>query len=195
MTKVLLLVDLQLEYFPGGGQPLPHIAAATENAAKVLAHFRAAKAPIIHVMHDTGLREGVFAQTSKTWRLHESVETQIGETVIVKNHPNAFRLSWLNATLQSLNMTELVIVGAQTQLCIDSTARCAVDFGYSTTVVGDACAAGDLEWDGVKIPAEQVQHTFLAALGAVLKVAKTAEVLAAPVVDPTPKPVGPVFKA
>lgn len=185
MSKVLLIVDLQEEYFADGGVPLPHIQPAAENVGRLLAYFRDAKAPIIHVMHDTGAKEGAFSQTSKSWRLHHSAEPQSGETVIVKNHPNAFRLSWLNATLQSLNVTELVIVGAQTQLCIDSTARSAVDFGYSTTVVGDACAAGELEWHGEKIPADQVQRTFLAALGAVLKVTTTAEVLAAPVVNPT----------
>lgn len=180
MTKVLMLVDVQNEYFPGGGLPLPHIEPAAANIAKLLAHFRATKAPIIHVMHDSGAKDGAFAQTSTSWRLHESAEAQSGETVIVKYHPNAFRLSWLNAILQSSNVTELVIAGAQTQLCIDSTARSAVDFGYPTTVVGDACAAGDLESNGEKIPADQVQRAFLAALGAVLNVTTTADVLAEP---------------
>lgn len=188
MTKVLLIVDLQEEYFPGGGVPLPHIAPAAENVARLLAHFREAGAPVVHVMHDSGAKDGAFSQTSISWRLHHAAEPQSGENVIVKNHPNAFRLSWLHTTLQSMNVTELVIVGAQTQLCIDSTARSAVDFGYPTSVVGDACAAGDLEWNGEKIPAEQVQRTFLAALGAVLKVATTAEILAAPLAAPVVPP-------
>lgn len=184
MTKALLIVDLQEEYFPGGGVPLPHIEPAAENVARLAAHFRAAAAPVIHVMHDSGAKDGAFSQSSKSWRLHHSVEPQTGENVIVKNYPNAFRLSWLNTILQSSNVTEVVIVGAQTQLCIDSTARGAVDFGYPTTVVGDACAAGDLEWNGEKIPAEQVQRTFLAAFRAILKVATTAEILAAPLAGP-----------
>ncbi|HRJ62257.1 MAG TPA: cysteine hydrolase family protein [Azospirillaceae bacterium] len=184
MTKVLLIVDLQDEYFPGGCLPLPHIAPAAENVARLLTYFREAKAPVVHVMHDSGAKDGAFSQSSKSWRLHHPAEPQSGENVIVKNHPNAFRLSWLHTTLQAMNVTELVIVGAQTQLCIDSTARSAIDFGYPTTVVVDACAAGDLEWNGERIPAEQVQRTFLAALDAILKLTTTAEILAAPLAGP-----------
>jgi len=51
-----------------------------------------------------------------------------------------------------------------TQTCVDSTTRAAKDFGFSCTVVGDACATKDLELNGQVIKAEEVQKSFLAAL-------------------------------
>jgi nicotinamidase-related amidase len=52
-----------------------------------------------------------------------------------------------------------------TSMCVDATVRAAVDLGFTATVVGDACAAPDLEFAGETIPARAVHGAFLAALG------------------------------
>ena len=51
-----------------------------------------------------------------------------------------------------------------TSMCVDATVRAAVDLGFEVTVVGDGCAAPNLEHDGVAVPGEQVHAAFLAAL-------------------------------
>jgi nicotinamidase-related amidase len=40
-----------------------------------------------------------------------------------------------------------------------------VDLGYKATVVHDACASRDLEFNGTTVPAAQVHAAFMAALG------------------------------
>jgi nicotinamidase-related amidase len=66
--------------------------------------------------------------------------------------------------LKTLNVTDLVICGMMTHLCVDSTTRAAKDFGFNCTVIGDGCATKDLEIAGQTVKAEEVQKSFLAAL-------------------------------
>jgi len=51
MNDCLILVDLQNDYFPGGLMELVGIEEAAANEAILLAEFRRAKRPVIHVRH------------------------------------------------------------------------------------------------------------------------------------------------
>ena len=48
-------------------------------------------------------------------------------------------------------------------MCVDAVVRAAVDMGYSTTVLHDACATLDLSFNGVSVPAAHVHATMMAA--------------------------------
>ena len=50
-------------------------------------------------------------------------------------------------------------------MCVDATVRAAADLGFAVTVVHDACAAPDLEFEGNDIPGASVHGAFMAALG------------------------------
>jgi nicotinamidase-related amidase len=180
MTKALLLIDVQKEYFSDGKLPLRGIDAALEPIETLIGWFRANYHPVLfaqHVAHDSD-PEAPFAAFASGTELHDRVQPEPQEPVIVKSFPNAFVRTWLQATLQQHCVTELVIAGAMTQTCVDSTARGAVDFGYAVTIAGDACVAGPLEWEGKAIAAAQVQKTFLAALATLMSVSTVAEIIA-----------------
>jgi nicotinamidase-related amidase len=49
-------------------------------------------------------------------------------------------------------------------MCVDATTRAAKDLGFACVVIGDACATKDLEIQGKKVTAIEVQKSFLAAL-------------------------------
>lgn len=51
MSKCLIIVDLQNDYFAGGIMKLAGIEDAAENARNLLTEFRKAKSTIIHVQH------------------------------------------------------------------------------------------------------------------------------------------------
>lgn len=51
-----------------------------------------------------------------------------------------------------------------THMCIDATVRAAVDLGYDTTLIEDACATRTLAYNGKEVPAEQVHYAFVSAL-------------------------------
>ena len=70
----------------------------------------------------------------------------------------------MNDQLQNLNVGEVIICGAMTHVCIDTTVRAAFDLGYRCLVVSDACATRNMQFGSVAIEASQVHAAFMAAL-------------------------------
>jgi nicotinamidase-related amidase len=164
MSRALLLIDVQRDYFPGGAMPLQGPEEAAAAAARLLAAFREGDDPVVHVRHAGAPGDGFLERDTPGAEFHPSVEPEEGEDVVVKASPNAFLDTDLDARLQADEVRELVVVGMMTSMCVDATVRTAADLGYDVTVVADACACPTLERGGTKVPADQVQTAFLAAL-------------------------------
>ena len=64
-----------------------------------------------------------------------------GETVIDKPGKGAFYATPLQATLQRLGVTQLVVAGVTTEVCVQSTLREANDRGYDCLLVEEATAS------------------------------------------------------
>ena len=77
---------------------------------------------------------------------------------------NPFRETDLRQVLEAHGIEDVVVVGNMSHMCIDAVTRASDDFGYNTTVIHDACATHDLEFNGVSVPASQVHAAFMAAL-------------------------------
>ena len=165
MKTALLLVDIQNDYFPGGAMELVGMTEAGARAGELLAECRRQGLPVFHVQH-LALRKGAtfFLPGTGGAQIHESVQPRPGEAVLTKNFPNGFRETGLEEILREAGIEELVIAGAMSHMCIDATTRAAADLGFRCTVVHDACAARDLTFGGVVIPAAQVHGAFMAAL-------------------------------
>jgi nicotinamidase-related amidase len=182
MTKrALIVVDVQNDYFPGGKWPLDGIEAAADNTARVIAVARAAGDLVVHIRHEfRSANAPFFAPGSEGAHIHPKVLNHDGETVILKHAANAFRETTLKEALDRNGVTEVVIVGNMSHMCVDATARAAKDFGYEVTVVHDACATRDLEFNGVTVAAAEVHAAFMAALAfAYATVVSTADHLSA----------------
>lgn len=165
MSKALILIDIQNDYFENGANPLVGSDSASRKARLVLEQFRKEKLPVIHIQH-LSVRAGATFFIPETFgaEIHSNVKPQDNEKVIVKHYPNSFIETKLQKYLTELGVTELVICGMMTHMCVDATTRVAKDAGFNCTLIGDACATKDLEIDGRKVAAIDVQHSFLAAL-------------------------------
>jgi len=163
--QALIVVDIQNDYFPGGKWTLVGADAAAAKAAQVIKAFRAAGDLVVHIRHEAVDKDApFFVAGSEGAQLHPTVTNLPEEPVIVKHHINSFRETQLQAVLDQHGIDKLVIVGSMSHMCTHGIARAAVDFGYDTTVIHDACATLDLEFNGVKVPAAQVHAAFMAAL-------------------------------
>ncbi|MFS0731285.1 cysteine hydrolase family protein [Curtobacterium sp. 1P10AnD] len=179
MARALLLIDVQLDYFPGGAFPLVEPEAAADAAGAVLRHFRGTGEDVVHVFHTASEPDaGFFVPGTPGTAFHPAVEPRAGETVVEKHEPNAFFGTGLEALLRDRGVTELVVLGMMTSMCIDSTVRAASELGFTCTVVADACAAPDLALGEVTVPGASVHAAFLAALdGSFATVARSAGLL------------------
>ncbi len=163
--RAILVVDLQNDYFPAGKLPLVGIEAAADNAARVIATARASGDEIIHIRHEfTQPDAPFFAPGSQGAAIHASVRPIENEPIILKNHANSFREAELKQLLDARGIEDVLVVGAMSHMCIDATTRAAADFGYTATVLHDACATRNLEFGGRVVPAAEVHAAFMAAL-------------------------------
>ncbi|TWI00253.1 nicotinamidase-related amidase [Luteimonas cucumeris] len=162
--RALIVVDLQNEYLPTGKLPLTGIDAALDNAARVIAGARGNGDKVIHVRHESVGDLPFFVPGTEGVLIHPKVAPQDGEHVITKNYPNSFLKTDLKQTLDSEGVEEVTVIGAMSHMCIDATTRAAADFGYRTTVVHDACATRELEFEGKVVPAGQVHAALMSAL-------------------------------
>lgn len=166
MSKGLVIVDIQNDYFPGGKMPLVNIHDAGARAAKLLEHFRGRSWPTFHIQHIFESPDApFFVAGTDGIEINECVRPQAGETVVEKHFPNSFRESKLLDEIKAADVDELVICGAMSHMCIDATTRAAADMGFDCTLIEDSCATADLEWEGKTIPAAQVHGSYMSALG------------------------------
>lgn len=165
MKPALLLIDIQNDYFPGGKMELSEMDKACRNAQKLLTYFRKNNLPVVFIQHlAIKPNASFFIQGTSGVEIHETIHPLENETVIIKHFPNSFRETNLHQHLQNLNQTDLVICGAMSHMCIDTSTRAAADLGYSITLIADACATRDLIFDEQKVSAANVQIAYMAAL-------------------------------
>jgi nicotinamidase-related amidase len=180
MTKALVLIDLQNDYFPGGRMELVGATEAVERAAGLLEAFRGRSLPVIHVQH-LAKRPGAtfFVPGTPGVEIHAAVRPRDGERVVVKHFPSAFRETDLEAALRALGASEVVVAGMMTHMCVDTTVRAAADLGFTCSLAQDACATRDLAFGDRKVAAQDVQTAYLAALnGSFAGVRPAAEITA-----------------
>jgi nicotinamidase-related amidase len=180
MARTLLIIDIQRDYFPGGAYPLVEPEAAAEAARRVLGSFRDSGEPVIHMKHVWDAPEAEFMRPgTEGIEIHPTVEPTDGELVLEKTTPNSFVDTPLEEELRQRDPDELVVAGMMSSMCVDATVRAAGDLGFSLTVVHDACAAPDLQFDGVDVPGATVHAAFMAALAdGYAEVTSAAELLA-----------------
>lgn len=162
----LVIVDFQNEYFGSaeGKIPCPDIDEAAKRGGEILASFREKDRPIIHVKHIADLESsgGMFEAGKHGAEIHDSVKPIDGEPVLEKHRPCSFHNTKLEEILRKAGVKNLVVIGAMTHMCVNDTARSAMNLGFATTVVDDACTTMDIARGDAKIDAKTM-HT--AALG------------------------------
>lgn len=161
----LLLIDIQNDYFDEGANPLVGSLEASLNARKILDSFRNKNLPVIHIQHLSSRPGSTFFLPGTTGaEIHSNVAPLANETVIVKHFPNSFRETDLFTCLSGNNIDNIVVCGMMTHMCVDASVRAAKDLGFNCTLIADACATKNLTFNNQVIEANQVHHSFLAAL-------------------------------
>ena len=166
--SALILIDCQNTYREGIMQ-LEGVEPALDECAKLLERARASGTPVIHIQHDAGPGSPYDTQ-APIGSIADIVAPHDGETVITKAYPSSFEKTDLDAELKRLGVTDLVLAGFMTHVCVNSTARAAFNHGYRPTVVANATATRSLpNPDGRRRPGRSSAHRCAGRAGRYLR--------------------------
>jgi nicotinamidase-related amidase len=160
----LILVDLQSAIDDPRWGPRNN-PQAEQAIAALLAAWREEGLPIVHIRHDSVEPDSPYRPDRPSHAFKPETAPRPGEAVIGKSAHSAFVATSLEAALDALGVTTLVICGVLTHNSVEATARHAADLGYRVFVVVDACWAVALaDGAGGFWPAEIVHRVALACL-------------------------------
>ncbi|MET3316502.1 nicotinamidase-related amidase [Bradyrhizobium japonicum] len=111
---------------------------AVARIVDLLAAFRANGAPIFHIRHEGTKPNSSFLPSRSGYAVKDEAREQDGEPVIVKRVNSAFIGTDLETRLRASGITTLVICGATTNHCVETTTRMAGNLGFDTRLVRDA---------------------------------------------------------
>jgi nicotinamidase-related amidase len=179
-NAALIPIDVQQGFLdPRWGQR--NHPEAEERIAALLAAWRAAHRPVIHVRHASRSATGAFRAGTPGFAFKPQALPLDGETVITKEVNSGFIGTDLERRLREGGIDTVVLCGLTTDHCVSTTARMAGNLGFTTVVVEDACATHERSGpDGRHFTAEEMHATALASLhGEFARIAGSEEVLAA----------------
>ena len=143
MSKALIVIDLQNDYFPDGKFPQWHPEETLANVARAIEQARAKGVPVIHVQHIADASRGIapfFNAGTPGVEIHPRMLAAAPDApVVVKHFADAFHGTTLKATLDALGATELLVCGMMTQNCVTHTAISKAAEPYAVTVLSDCC--------------------------------------------------------
>lgn len=143
MTKALLLIDLQNDYFEDGKFPLWNTANVLGNIKQLIIKLQKQGIPVIHVQHIADSSHGIapfFNEGSVGAAIHAQVlQLAPSATIVIKKFADSFHETDLESVLSKLAVDELLICGMMTQNCVTHTAISKQAEKYKVSVVMDCC--------------------------------------------------------
>ncbi len=154
---------------------------AVARIADLLAAFRAASAPIFHIRHRSTRPDSSFALDGPGYPVKDEARELADEPVVVKEVNSAFIGTNLETRLRTADVRSVVICGATTNHCVETTTRMAGNLGFDAWLVRDATWTFDrIGPDGDKHTAEAIHAMTLSNLNdEFAHIASTAEVIRA----------------
>jgi len=158
----LLVIDVQ-RAFDDPRWDARNNPEAERRLGELLAAWRMAEAPVIHVRHRSTEPDGLF--TDGGFEFKPEAAPANGEPVLEKTVNNAFVGTDLEQRLRAGGAETVVVAGLTTDHCCSTTARMASDLGFQVWFVGDATATHARELpDGRRFDAETMHESALASL-------------------------------
>jgi nicotinamidase-related amidase len=181
MTTALIVIDVQ-NGFNDPAWGTRNNPDAETNIAALATAWQDAHEPIVLVRHDSAKADSPLRPGQPGNDLQPLLDG-IAPTLLFGKSVNSSFLGEvdLDAWLRKRGISQLVICGIQTNMCVDTTARMAGNLGYDATVAIDATYTFGLKGaDGTTLSAEQLYVATAVNLhgGGFAQVTTTKQVLA-----------------
>ncbi|ACU39935.1 cysteine hydrolase [Actinosynnema pretiosum subsp. pretiosum] len=173
METALIVIDVQ----QGFADPVWGARNNPDAEANIEALQNAWRGPLVLVRHDSVEPGSPLRPDQPGNALQPFLDVERADLVFGKSVNSAFHGEVdLDGWLRERGVEDLVLVGIQTNMCVETSTRVAGNLGYRATLALDATYTFDLE----DLTADQLYHATEVNLrgGGFARIASTAEVLA-----------------
>ncbi|MFH1263466.1 MAG: cysteine hydrolase family protein [Pseudomonadota bacterium] len=140
MSKALLVIDVQNDYFSEGKFPLWNADVTLQNVERAIQKANVRKTPVILVQHISRGPSPFFNQGTAGVEIHPRVLAAAPKApIVVKDFADSFADTTLEDTLTKLGTTELLVCGMMTQNCVTHTAISKSAEKYNVSILVDCC--------------------------------------------------------
>ena len=139
---VLLVVDVQnalIKKHPYNEQKVIH------NIKKLILAARGTNKEVIYVRHDDG-KGTEFEKGTDSWQIYEDISPNSSEYIVEKKYNSAFHKTGLREYLGSKEIDTIILVGLQTEYCMDATLKSAFDYEYKIIIPEETNTTFDNEY-------------------------------------------------
>src|SRR5438874_9247897 len=112
-NTALLVIDMQKGVVGGAHQR----DAVVANVGSLVEKARRERVPVVWVQHS----DEQLARGSDGWKIVPELSPDDAEPLVEKNYGDSFEETSLETVLSGLGVGRLVVVGAQTDMCVRST--------------------------------------------------------------------------
>lgn len=158
INTALLIIDVQVAMFSYENAKLYKGIEVLDNIKKVLEAARKIQMPVIFIQHTENEE---YTKGLPTWEICYEVAPLTNEIVVEKSSCDSFHQTELQDILQKLEIKNLIIMGMQSEFCIDTSCRRAFSLGYKNILIEDAHSTFDSEL----LTAEQIVNFENRVLG------------------------------
>jgi nicotinamidase-related amidase len=186
-NAALVVVDVQKGFDEAGFWGPRNNPEADDNIASLIDVWQATGRPVVFVRHDSPKPQSPLRPGYEGNAFKEYVERRRGkgaggaELLITKTVNSAFYgTPDLDAWLRAEGISQFVVAGIQTNMCVETTARMGGNLGYGVVVAYDATYTFDLEGPfGWRQSADEVAQASAVSLhgGGFARVVTTKEVV------------------
>ena len=138
----LLIVDVQnalIDLHPYNDQKV------IQNIKKLILTARNNGIEIIYIRHNDGKGTELESGT-KGWQIYEDIAPQSNEKVFNKQYNSAFFKTGLKKYLDNQEINTIILVGLQTEYCLDATCKSAFEHEYKIIIPEDTNTTFDNEY-------------------------------------------------
>ena len=134
-STALLVIDAQVNMFDESYQI--YDAEGIETRLKrLIDQAHTAQVPVIYIQNN-GTEGDPDIPHTPGWEIFPALKPQESDLEFEKGTPDSFHETPLQAELTARGVKNLIIVGMQTDWCIQTTTRQAANLGYAVTLVRD----------------------------------------------------------
>ncbi|WP_411680990.1 cysteine hydrolase family protein [Clostridium thailandense] len=127
---VLLVIDTQKLIT---NEKLHEFDMFVSNIKRIIHQARENNIEVIYVRHDDGI-ENELTKGTEGFEIYEKFQPMKGEKIFDKKVNSAFKGTGLLEYLVDKGEKDIIIVGLQTDYCIDATIKCGFEHGFNIIV-------------------------------------------------------------